>query len=73
MESSPVSFDTFEAVALQGSSVQALVGLVKDYVTNRGIRAKLAVSWMILAISYVLLFPTLMSAMTGYSGTYVRA
>ena len=70
MESSPVSFDTFEAVALQGSSGQALVGLVKDYATNRGIRAKLAVSWIILAMSYVLIFPTLMSAMTGYSGTF---
>lgn len=69
MERSPVSFDTFEGVALQGSSVQALVGLIKDYVTNRGTRAKLAVSWMIFAMSYVLIFPTLMSAMTGYRGT----
>ena len=68
MERSPVSFDTFEAVALQDSSVRAFVGLIKDYFTNRGTRTKLAASWMILAMSYVLMFPTLMSAMTGYSG-----
>lgn len=70
MERSAVSFDTFESVTLQGSSMRALVNLIRDYFTNRGLRAKLAVSWMILALSYVLVFPTLMSAMTGYSGTF---
>jgi hypothetical protein len=69
MERSPVSFATFESVTLQNSSVWALVNLVKDYSTNSGVRAKLSVSWMILALTYVLGFPTLMSAMTGYSGT----
>jgi hypothetical protein len=70
MERSPVSFETFESVTLQNSSVLALVNLIKGYSTNSGARAKLSVSWMILALSYVLGFPTLMSAMTGYSGTY---
>jgi hypothetical protein len=69
MERSSVSFDTFESVTLRGSSVGALFCLIKDYVTSRGIRAKLAMSWMVLAMSYVLVFPTLMSAMTGYRGT----
>ena len=69
MERSPVSFGTFESVSLHGASVQALVTLVRDYLTNSGIRAKLTVTWMILALSYVLIFPTLMSAMTRYSGT----
>ena len=69
MERSPVSFKTFESITLQDSSVWALANLIKDYSTNSGIRAKLSVSWMILALSYVLGFPTLMSAMTGYSGT----
>jgi hypothetical protein len=70
MERSAISFDTFESVTLQGSSMRALVNLIKDYFTNPGPRAKLALSWMILALSYVLVFPTLMSAMTGYSGTF---
>ena len=70
MERSSVSFGTFEAVALQGVSVRAWASLVEDYFTNSGVRAKLTVSWMIFALSYVLIFPTLMSAMTGYSGTY---
>ena len=68
MERSPVSFKTFESITLQDSSVWALANLIKDYSTNSGVRAKLSVSWMILALSYVLGFPTLMSAMTGYSG-----
>jgi hypothetical protein len=69
MERSPVSLETFESVTLQNSSGRALVNLIKDYSTNGGARAKLSVSWMILSLSYVLGFPTLMSAMTGYSGT----
>lgn len=69
MERSPASFKTFESITLQNSSVWALGNLIKDYSTNSGVRAKLSVSWMILALSYVLGFPTLMSAMTGYSGT----
>jgi hypothetical protein len=68
MERAPVSFDTFESVTLQGSSVQALVNRIRDYLTNRGTRAKLAVFGMILAMSFLLIFPTLMSAMTGYGG-----
>jgi hypothetical protein len=69
MERSPVSLKTFESITLQNSSVLALGNLIKDYSTNSGVRAKLSVFWMILALSYVLGFPTLMSAMTGYSGT----
>jgi hypothetical protein len=69
MERSPVSLETFESVTLQNTSVRALVNLIKDYSANSGARAKLSVSWMILSLSYVLGFPTLMSAMTGYSGT----
>lgn len=69
MERSPVSLETFESVTLQNSSGRALVNLIRDYSTNGGARAKLSVSWMILSLSYVLGFPTLMSAMTGYSGT----
>jgi hypothetical protein len=69
MERSSVSLQTFESVTLQNLSASALTNLIKGYSTNSGVRAKLSVSWMILSLSFVLGFPTLMSAMTGYSGT----
>lgn len=41
--------------------------MIKDYATNGGLQAKAAIAWMIIASSYILIFPTLMSAVTGYA------
>lgn len=69
MERSAVSFGTFESITLRDSSLYSLVTLISDFRSNAGLRAKLSMSWIILASTYVLGFPTLMSAMSGYSGT----
>jgi hypothetical protein len=67
MEQRPVSYGTFEAITFRNSTVVSLWLMLRDYATNGGGRAKAAIMWMIVASSYVLAFPTLMSAVTGYS------
>lgn len=67
MEQAPVSYRTFEALAFSGTSISTFLKLLSDFLTNRGLRARLAMAWIIIATVYVVAFSTLMSAMTGYS------
>jgi hypothetical protein len=67
MESSPVSYGTFEAVTLQSGSLTAGLKLARDLLKNRTAQARASVLWMIISASFVLAFPTILSAMTGYS------
>ena len=39
----------------------------RDFLSNYGLRAKATVVWMIFSASFAIAFPTLVSAMTGYS------
>ncbi|EXJ55471.1 hypothetical protein A1O7_08398 [Cladophialophora yegresii CBS 114405] len=75
MESSPVSYGTFEAVTLQSGSLTANFKLARDLLKNKTAQARAAVVWMITSACFVLAFPTILSAMTGYSvniGSFVQ-
>jgi hypothetical protein len=50
----PVSYCTYEAVALQNGSLIALIKLGRDYLLNKGLRAKLAILWTIIGSAFVL-------------------
>ncbi len=65
MESSPLSYGTFEAITLQSPSIYTIAIMCKDWYRNSGPRAKVSVLWIILASGYVIAFSTLVSAMTG--------
>ncbi|KIW39208.1 uncharacterized protein PV06_09002 [Exophiala oligosperma] len=67
MESSPVTYGSFEAITLQGGTLVSLLKLSRDFVTNRTLRARLAMAWMIVSGIFVLAFQTLISAMAGYT------
>lgn len=67
METKSVSHDTFRAVTLQNDTFIGLLLLLKDFLRTRGTRAKFAMSWVILAGSFVLSIPTWLSAMAGYT------
>lgn len=67
MELSSVSHDTFKAVTLQNDTIWGLAILVKDFFKNGGRRAKVAILWTVLAGLFVLMVPTWLSAMTGYT------
>lgn len=67
MEHDPVPYGTFEAVTLQNVSLIALLKLARNYLRNKGTRARTVVAWIIVSAAFVLAFPTLTSAMSGYS------
>ena len=75
MESSPVSYGTFEAVTLQHGSLSSNFKLARDLLKNRTAQARAAMLWIIISACFVLAFPTILSAMSGYSaniGSFVE-
>ena len=67
METSQVPYHTFAAFAFELGTICGVLMLVRDYVSNRGLRAKFMILWVLIASSYIIAFPTLLSAMTGYT------
>lgn len=66
METSSVPHDTYKAITLQIDTAWGLFLLVKNLPRTGDRRAKGALIWTIVSASFVLLFPTWLSAMTGY-------
>jgi hypothetical protein len=67
MEATSVSHDMFKAVTLQNDTITGMAILIKNFFQTGGRRAKAVMFWTILAGSFVLLVPTWLSAMTGYT------
>lgn len=68
METTPVTYRTFWSTFMQNhASMRTIFRLVRDFASRRGLRSKLAMAFMILTMVFVLVFPTLASAMTGYT------
>ena len=67
METDPVSYGTFESMAFTSPTFVSPFILIRDFVTNRGLRARAAVAWTIIASLFVLAFPTLNDTVSGYS------
>lgn len=69
MEIQPVTFNTFRTIFLQNESlVLAIPRIIRDFARRRGLRSRAAMAFIVLTMAFVLIFPTLGSAMTGYSG-----
>jgi len=67
MESSVVSADVFEAITLRNDTIGGVFKLTKDCLQNRGARARGTMCCMVLAALFLLMLPTWLSAMTGYT------
>jgi len=67
MESSSVSTETFKALTLQNDTIFSVSKLMRDFLKVGGTRAKFAMLCTILSALFVLLVPTWLSAMTGYT------
>ena len=67
MENEPISYKTFKAITLQHDSWSAIWQLSRHFLCNKNARAKAVVLWIILSALYIVSFPTLVSAMSGYS------
>lgn len=67
MEGSQVSYHTFAAFAFEPGTVTGVFMLARDFASNRSLRSKMIVSWALVSTLYIVAFPTLSSAMTGYT------
>lgn len=64
----PVTFATFRAVFLQNeASFVSIPRLVRDFSKRRGLPSRVAMTFMVTTLVFILIFPTFGSAMTGYS------
>ena len=71
MEGPQVSYHTFAAFGFQPGTAAGALMLGKNFLSNRSLRSKRIVSWVLIATLYIVAFPTLSSAMTGYTSVMV--
>ncbi|KAJ4987007.1 hypothetical protein SVAN01_07548 [Stagonosporopsis vannaccii] len=72
MEVQPVTFNTYRMIFLQNESlILGIPRLIRDFCKRRSLHSKFAMVFMILTMIFILAFPTLGSAMTGYSGNVI--
>lgn len=68
MQVVPVTFNTFRSIFMQKeSSIDGLAKLLRDFTRRHGLHSKVAMIFMITSMVFIFAFPTLASAMTGYS------
>lgn len=49
------------------ATMPSIVRLIRDFASKRGLRSKVAMTFMIITMVFIMVFPTLASAMTGYT------
>lgn len=67
MEHDAISYGTFEAITLRPDSWVALWNLNRDFLYNKGVRARVTAVWLIMSMLFIVAFPSMISAMSGYS------
>jgi hypothetical protein len=71
MESSPVPLDSFGSLMMGDVvTIHSVYTLVVHFFEKSSLRVRLYMLWMIPSSIYALFFQTLLSAMTGYNGSY---
>lgn len=69
MEVQPVTFNTYRMIFLQNESlILGIPRLIRDFCRRRSLQSRFAMVFMVFTMLFVLVFPTLGGAMTGYSG-----
>ena len=66
MESRPVPYHLFVGTTLSAADMASLAHLGRFGTTKMALRHKLLIAWLIFAISWVVVFPVIAGAMTGY-------
>ncbi|KAK6220077.1 hypothetical protein QIS74_05579 [Colletotrichum tabaci] len=68
MQVKPVTYDTFYAIFLQDQpGIYSTLHLIRDFTRSGGLQSRVTMVVMIFVAIFVLLFPTLGGAMSGYS------
>lgn len=69
MAASPVSYTPYITIFLRvGPNAASIFTLLREFIFYRALGSKFAMVWMILSAGFVTVFPTWVSAMTGYTG-----
>ncbi|KAI0456683.1 hypothetical protein F5B21DRAFT_467523 [Xylaria acuta] len=76
METTPMTYATFTILFMEGGpTFTSICQLVRDFVLYRRLESKTATTWVLLSMLFVLAWPTLIAAMSGYSpktGAYIQ-
>ncbi|KAI3332228.1 hypothetical protein HD806DRAFT_479848 [Xylariaceae sp. AK1471] len=76
METAPMTYTAFIVLFMQdGPSFMSILRMVRDFALYRRLRSKVSTAWVILSMLFILAWPTLIAAMSGYSpkvGAYVK-
>lgn len=68
MESTPISYGTYKTVFLGDViSLGGFTGLVREFLVFRRLPSTVGMIWMIASAIFLVAFPTLVSAMSGYN------
>jgi hypothetical protein len=69
MAVSSVSYGTYSTTFFHiGPNAASIYSLLRNFIFFRALGSKIAMAWIIISASFVVAFPTWVSAMTGYSG-----
>ena len=72
MENEPVSYRLFRTIFIEKDASLISTGrTIKSFIRQRKLRSKAAMVFMVATMLYILAFPTLMSAMSGYDSNVV--
>jgi hypothetical protein len=67
MESEPVTYQLFRTIFIENdASVLSTCRTIKSFICQRKLRSNIAMAFMIATMIFILAFPTLVSAMSGY-------
>ncbi|KAI1467583.1 uncharacterized protein F4812DRAFT_401698 [Daldinia caldariorum] len=70
MEFAPVTFTVFSFVFLQDEpSFFSTIGMIRAFIFNRGLKSKISMVFIILTMLFIMAWPTIAGAMTGYTIT----
>ena len=72
MENEPVSYRLFRTIFIEKDASLISTGqTIKSFIRQRKLRSKTAMVFVVATMLYILAFPTLMSAMSGYDSNVV--
>lgn len=65
-ESDGVTYNLYAVLAFSPTTLHSLWYLFKAFISKHSLRAKLRIAWLLVSVAYLLAFPTLIDAVTGY-------
>jgi hypothetical protein len=68
METAPITYHSYRAIFVEpGPSLWSTIALFRDFTFRKGLHSTLAMTFMVATMAFAIAFPTLASAMTGYT------